>query len=430
MATGILYGWPGLVLILKADGMYAPLCEGSEGFNHTESERGCPAQTAALTDLFNVAQATLTGAMVVNGNLLDRFGPRCVSCLGSSLCALGALLFALLPPPQPDDAFDMAYVSLCIMAVGGSGVHLSWFHLSNLFPKNRQTVSSIIIAGFVGSGAVFPLYQLLTDALPGDGFGRKQIFLLHGLLVACTVPPAIRLWPDAPFALGDCVTFTGWTLAYDIQPAAPAAPAAVQPSEKVQQPAQLKELEEAGEDAAAPATKSAAAVSSPAASSVAAAVAVVPESEMSFGQQLRCPSFWCMQSFFCIHFFRYVWLLGTLLEQFEAKEDTVGAGRTYTKITGWALPAAALLQPLVGLLLDRYGFGRGFLFVVFCGTVSSSQPLSLGRSSQHSTTHHTHRGRLIAYVLVCVCVCLQGYGALILGASLELQILMVRRTHA
>jgi hypothetical protein len=79
---------------------------------------------------------------------------------------------------------------------------------------------------------------------------------------------------------------------------------------------------------------------------------------MSFGQQLRCPSFWCMQSFFCIHFFRYVWLLGTLLEQFEAKEDTVGAGRTYTKITGWALPAAALLQPLVGLLLDYTAFAR------------------------------------------------------------------------
>ena len=150
MATGILYGWPGLVLILKADGMYAPLCEGSEGFNHTESERGCPAQTAALTDLFNVAQATLTGAMVVNGNLLDRFGPRCVSCLGSSLCALGALLFALLPPPQPDDAFDMAYVSLCIMAVGGSGVHLSWFHFPTSFRRiDRQypPSSSLALSG-------------------------------------------------------------------------------------------------------------------------------------------------------------------------------------------------------------------------------------------------------------------------------------------
>ena len=38
------------------------------------------------------------------------------------------------------------------MAVGGSGVHLSWFHLSNLFPEKRQTISSVIIAGFVGSG--------------------------------------------------------------------------------------------------------------------------------------------------------------------------------------------------------------------------------------------------------------------------------------
>lgn len=114
MASGIIYGWPGLVLILKTDGMYSALCDAPANSNQTgrpqTSAGGCAAQTAALTDLFNVAQATLTGAMVVNGGLLDRFGPRRVSCVGSSLCALGALLFALLPSPHPEDVVDLSFV--------------------------------------------------------------------------------------------------------------------------------------------------------------------------------------------------------------------------------------------------------------------------------------------------------------------------------
>eukprot|EP01043_Picozoa_sp_COSAG02_P032805 COSAG02_NODE_2208_length_9500_cov_13.043400_4_plen_496_part_00 len=372
VASGILYGWPGLVLILKADGMYAPLCDhpaATGESNHTVSQTstgGCAAQTAALTDLFNVAQATVTGAMIVNGSLLDRFGPRRVSSLGSALCALGALLFALLPAPQPEDLVDMSYVAFCIMAVGGSGVHLSWFHVSNLYPERRQTISSIIIAGFVGSGAVFPVYQLLSDAASGH-FGRKQIFFLHGILVACTVPFAWRLWPEAPYAPGDIVRFTRWTLAYEITPAA-----AVEPK-KVQQE-QIVDGNEPADGSIGTATKT--------------MDVSIPEYEMSVAQQLRQPSFWCMQTFFCIHFFRYIWLLGTLLEQFEAKEFAGATGpdpqaaRTYTKITGWALPAAALLQPCIGMLLDRFGFARGFLFVVMCGTVSSA--LSCRSSAEHT----------------------------------------------
>lgn len=373
VASGIIYGWPGLVLILKADGMYAPLCAppaAAGDSNHTGSQTsagGCAAQTAALTDLFNVAQATVTGAMVVNGSLLDRFGPRRVSSLGSSLCALGALLFALLPPPQPEDLVDMSYVAFCIMAVGGSGVHLSWFHVSNLYPESRQTISSIIIAGFVGSGAVFPVYQLLSDAAP-DNFARKQIFLFHGIIVACTVPFAWRLWPEAPYAPGDSVRFTRWTLAYEIIPAAAAEPM------KMQQQEQEADVIEPVDGSIATATKT--------------MEVSIPECEMGVAQQLRQPSFWCMQTFFCIHFFRYVWLLGTLLEQFEAKEFAGATGpdaqtaRVYTKITGWALPAAALLQPCIGMLLDRFGFARGFLFVVVCGTVSSA----LSRSSSADRT--------------------------------------------
>ena len=355
LASGIIYGWPGLVLILKADGMYAPLCEevGSAAGASGGSAGGCPAQTQALSDLFNVAQACLTGAMVFNGTLIDRFGPRLASCMGSTLVALASILFALLPLPTPGDGVDTAMVCLCLMAVGGSGVHLSWFHTANLFPEKRQTISSIIIAGFVGSGAVFPLWQLLDDAAPD--FGRREIFLLHGILVACTVPLAVRLWPDTPFNVGDTIRFTGWTLAWEVEPAAktatdPAAAAASADAEKDNDAG-----DEQDKDEAAPRHET---------------KILLKESEMELCDQLKQPSFYLMLLFFSVHFFRYIWLLGTLLAQFETK-GSADAARAYTKATGWILPLAAFGQPFVGMLLDKYGFARGFLVVVVCGTVYS-----------------------------------------------------------
>jgi MFS family permease len=293
IASGIIYGWPGLNLILKADGMYQPLCDKEEPEEApnatTDANGGCPAQTQALADLFNVVQASLTGAMVFNGTIIDRWGPRLASSIGSTLVALGAILFAVLPLPQPGDAVDMAYVCLIIMAVGGSAIHLSWFHLANLFPEKRQTTSSVIIAGFVGSGAVFPLWQLLDDA--SDSFGRREIFMAHGVLVACTVPLAVRLWPDKPFNLGDTVVYTGWTLAWEVVPAAPAATLATAP-------ALMKEdKDHAGQEQQPPklVAETSASQSKP----------LVKESDMELCDQLKQPSFYLMLLFFCTHFFRY-----------------------------------------------------------------------------------------------------------------------------
>ena len=47
------------------------------------------------------------------------------------------------------------------------------FHVSNLFPANKQAAASFIVSGFVLSGAVFPIWQLLAEAL-GPGFGRPS----------------------------------------------------------------------------------------------------------------------------------------------------------------------------------------------------------------------------------------------------------------
>jgi MFS family permease len=213
LCSGIVYGWPGLVLILKSDGLYREKClpgttaASVAATNHsivttvvladqTDSggDRGgssCPEQQTALNALFTIAQGCLTGAMLFNGVLVDKHGPRVASVLGTCLVVCGAVMFGLSDGPDQAGGMDMSVISLCIMAVGGSGVHLSWFHLSNLFPsrrcvaapnaharlhallqvlesshprlpRHRQTISSIVIAAFVLSGVVFPIWQLLV----------------------------------------------------------------------------------------------------------------------------------------------------------------------------------------------------------------------------------------------------------------------------
>ena len=328
LASGIIYGWPGLLLVLKAEGFYGHLClppsamaggGGSGAGLHLLAAAGCPAQQTALNALFTVAQSALTGAMLVHGVVLDLCGPRITSVTGTCLVLVGSVAFALCDPTAD---LDLSVVALSTMGVGGAAVHLSWFHISNLFPSRKQTISSIVIAAFVGSGVVFQLWQLAVTS----SFGRREIFLSHSVAVALCLPVAARVWPDRPFALGDQLRFTGMSLGYSVTPAAKGG----------------------------------------ASTAIAAARMAPAEHKMPLRQQLGSPVFWHVMLFFAVQFFRYVWLLGTLLDQMESKGDTT---HLYSKIAGWALPCAALGQPVLGLVLDRYGFARGFLSVICCGAM-------------------------------------------------------------
>lgn len=107
LCSGILYGWPGLVLILKTDGLYADSCAdttdagsaaGAAALDAGVTAAVCEEQQTALNTLFTISQGVLTGAMMANGAMVDRFGPRLVSCYGTALVLAGLLLFGLVGP--------------------------------------------------------------------------------------------------------------------------------------------------------------------------------------------------------------------------------------------------------------------------------------------------------------------------------------------
>ena len=397
LCTGILYGWPGLVLILKKEGLYAERCEIRPNAGET-----CQAQQQALNTLFTVAQGCLTGAMVINGAVLDRLGPRLVSIYGTVLVVAALLVFGFVVELTAG-AVDVALPALSVLGLGGSAVHLSWFHVSNLFPKRKQTAASIVVAGFVGSGMVFPIWQLL-------GVGRRQVFISHAAAVACLLPFAARLWPRQAFALGQPLRWGGGPLGGCLRllpghlPADAGAGAVTEAVEEVGKDA--KPVEAGAAEAKQPAAAVAAAEGSqPEAGAAGGGVAELaigaqvihlahcspyPRARRQRGAQagawqLRRPEFWHLLLFFSNHFFRYVWLLGTLNDQLERAGD---AAHDYAKAAGWLLPIAALtqvcqrsvslqvcqmclpplatkLQPLIGMAIDRFGFAA-----MFCATAT------------------------------------------------------------
>lgn len=51
-----------------------------------------------------------------------------------------------------------------ILGLAGITFHLSQFHMSNLFPRSRGFISSLLVAGFTGCGAIFYFLDLIFIA--------------------------------------------------------------------------------------------------------------------------------------------------------------------------------------------------------------------------------------------------------------------------
>ena len=106
--TGLVFGWPALEQVLRADGVFSGAA--------TDAERD-----GRFANVFNVSQALLTFMMLPAGMLLDRFGPRATSCFGSLLAGIGSALFAF-------SSEDYLVYSFSLMCIGGAPVHLAWMH--------------------------------------------------------------------------------------------------------------------------------------------------------------------------------------------------------------------------------------------------------------------------------------------------------------
>merc|ERR1711865_1017686 len=148
--------------------------------------------------------------------LLDSWGPRVTCTTGLAFVALGCCIVGI----SSSDKLDLFLPGFCCLSIGAPAVHLSWFHVSNLFPNHKASVSSFVVACFVAAGLWFFAFNMLHSA----GVSREALFFSHAAVVGCLICISCVLWPDVPFKLGDVPTFLKCSFpAYTVHPAAGAS---------------------------------------------------------------------------------------------------------------------------------------------------------------------------------------------------------------
>ena len=75
--SAIVYGWAALVVVLKQESFFHDLCADENiAENHTSNTDDCIKQDERLNLVFLSGVISFSGAGVLSGIFLDRFGPR------------------------------------------------------------------------------------------------------------------------------------------------------------------------------------------------------------------------------------------------------------------------------------------------------------------------------------------------------------------
>ncbi|KAK1084149.1 hypothetical protein LTR48_005725 [Friedmanniomyces endolithicus] len=159
------------VPVLVEEGVYRNKC------TQEELEEGvwvCYEQELRLNLMFTVAAVSTNVAALPIGTVLDRYGPRIASIVGTFFLTLGALFFAFAED-VPFDAYIPAYLFL---ALGGPFVFISSFQLSNTFPQHSGLILALLTGAFDTSSAVFLMYRLIYQRTNG-WFTPKKFFLIY-----------------------------------------------------------------------------------------------------------------------------------------------------------------------------------------------------------------------------------------------------------
>ncbi|GFH44718.1 hypothetical protein CTEN210_01192 [Chaetoceros tenuissimus] len=152
LVGGVTFGYSGMVLILRKEGIYADNCACGSF---------CAKQKEALALVSTVGFASAIGCRLFVGLFMDHYGPKLTSVICCSICFSGFLLLAITNSSELEDIFMTAFI---LISIGGSGLHICGFHLTNLFKGDgKKRASAGISAAFGASSIVFPVMQMFNQ---------------------------------------------------------------------------------------------------------------------------------------------------------------------------------------------------------------------------------------------------------------------------
>lgn len=200
---GVIFGWPGLVGLLKA--------------------RGVSLSAAEWARMYTIGTVAFSGSAPITGNLLDQFGPRTTSALAGALCTVA---FAGLALATGARALTLAYAALAVGSFSGylASIALgnsqpSRFHPPLLAPSARARIVTTLSCLVDVSAISFIALYAAQRRLAGVAAARSPA--IFGTMAFATVALHLTIWRGWGSAMAP---------ARGAAPAAPAARAAEPPS--------------------------------------------------------------------------------------------------------------------------------------------------------------------------------------------------------
>ena len=307
-----------------------------------------------LNMMFTVAAVASNVATLPMGAILDSFGPRASAIVGSFLLAVGSLLMAYA---KDIIAFDGLLVGYLLLALGGPGVFISSFQLSNAFPSRSGLILSLITGSFDASSALFYIYRIIYEKTAGT-LTLQKFFLGYLTVPAAIILLHLLVLPAHPYkSLGELVSMAE---EYDSDGGYFSDGSVSPHSEEGHQTPLLREPD--GRRYASIATEVENLLGS-----AQGDVLVRREERRNdvsgiWGamhgatalQQIRSPWFILISLFTIVQMTRINYFIATIRPQYESILDSVEKAIRLNHFFDAALPIGGLLSvPLVGLLLDN-----------------------------------------------------------------------------
>mmetsp|Transcript_32905 Transcript_32905/g.70590 ORF Transcript_32905/g.70590 Transcript_32905/m.70590 type:complete len:514 (-) Transcript_32905:102-1643(-) len=197
--TGIVFGWPCLLLLLKNEGVYLHKCPPGV----TE----CSDRDVALNLVFTIASIMNVIGVTIGGLFTS---PKLSMSLGVVITFVGSLILGL-SPSDSDIAWPLA---MALQGVSGGMVQLPSYSLGNAFGAAKGCVVACLVFAFIASALIYQFMFFLYKA----GMTRKELFLIHTGIEIFFLVFTILWWPSRPIKAGDVLRLSGCRLRLEKEP--------------------------------------------------------------------------------------------------------------------------------------------------------------------------------------------------------------------
>ncbi|XP_035983010.1 solute carrier family 43 member 1a [Fundulus heteroclitus] len=213
LCSAVLLGWGSLLIMLKREGFYSHLCSENDSvvvhLNNSSSDGHpkewliCVEQEEMLNLGFTIGSFLLSATTLPLGILMDKYGPRPIRLVGSSLFGLSCIIMAL-SVYNPNLLSGLIFLALSLNGFGGICLTFTSITLPNMFGSLSSTIMSLMIGSYASSAVTFPGVKLIYDA----GMKFDMIMWIWAGLAGLVFINCVLNWPAEGFPTPDEVDYS------------------------------------------------------------------------------------------------------------------------------------------------------------------------------------------------------------------------------